>query len=72
MDLILPNSNNKELLEENELRLGVNSLIGTSFWESLQKELNNIAIDGKKFNDGAVGHRKDSKVDKKTRKSKVL
>ena len=51
--------------------LGVNNIEGTSFWESLQKELNNITIGSEEFDDGAVGQRENSKINTEVRQSKV-
>tara|TARA_B100000131_G_scaffold267010_1_gene265144 strand:- start:49 stop:750 length:702 start_codon:yes stop_codon:yes gene_type:complete len=56
------------------LKIGINTLKDTSFWESLQEELNDIAIDDKIFGDAGVNSKGDSEfsVDKKVRDSKVV
>ena len=60
---------------------GINSLIGTPFWESLQKKFNEIGIEDleDKFEDGGINQvnldvskSEDSSIDKKIRDSKVL
>tara|TARA_B100001250_G_C19566796_1_gene685864 strand:+ start:116 stop:784 length:669 start_codon:yes stop_codon:yes gene_type:complete len=64
-------ANHEDEENSHSSNLGVNNIEGTSFWESLQKELNNITIGSEEFDDGAVGQRENSKINIEVRQSKV-
>ena len=66
------NHEDVENSKKHELKLGVNNIEGTSFWESLQKELNIFTIGSEEFITAGVGQKEKGKIDEEMRQSKVL